>query len=116
MKYIIFLIFLIFIDCSPLDYNTSSLNILLLKRKRIDRNEKILECVKSKGSQTLIKLLSENKGNKIGKFLRENKSTITEEDKILYHGCRKKVISGLKVNRRFRNKIKNKKFLKINQI
>ncbi len=113
MKYILFLTFLIFIDCSPLINNKSNIN-QLLKLKRIERNEKILECVKSKGSETLIKLLSENKSNKFGKILRENKNTITREDKILYHGCRKKVISELKINRRYKNK--NKNFLKINKI
>ena len=113
MKYILFLIFLIFIDCSPIDSNNSITNTLL-KRRRIERNEKILECVKSNGSQTLIKLLSENKSNKFGKILRENKNTITKEDKYLYHRCRKKIISELKINRRYKNK--NKKFLKINKI
>ena len=107
MKYILFLIFLIVIDCSPLIKNYSN-PILLLKRRIKERNEKILECIKSEGSQNLIKLLSENKSNKFGKILRENKNSITKEDKDLYHRCRKKIISELKfkLNRKNKNKIK----------
>ena len=104
MKYILFLIFLIVIDCSPFIKNNSNVNVLL-KLRRKERNEKILECIKSKGSQTLIKLLSENKSYKFGIILRENKNSITKEDKYLYHRCRKKIISELKINRRYKNKI-----------
>ena len=91
MKYILFLIVLAFISCDPF----SDQMIDRIKTYRLARHEKIIECVKERGSETLKKLITENKELKLGKLIKGNKD-ITEEDKEIFQNCRRKALSLIK--------------------
>ena len=91
MKYILFLIILTFIACSPNNDETTD----KIRRHRLARHEKIIECIKEEGSETLKKLITENKDQKLGRLIKGNKD-ITEEDKEIFLNCRRKAFSLLK--------------------
>ena len=91
MKFILFLIILAFIACFP--YNGYLLD--KLRRHYIAHHEEIIKCIKEEGSETLKKLITENKDIKFGR-LNEGNKDFTEEDKEIFQNCRRKAVSYLK--------------------
>ena len=90
MKVILLLILFVFISTQSLPADTPILKEI--KKRRSERHDQILSCINENGSETLKKVLNDNKDLKFGKALRQNKESITEEDKRVFRECRKKIV------------------------
>ena len=104
MKYIFLLLVLTIIVCQT-EYPNS---ITEINKMRTERHQKLIECINEKGSDALKNLFKENKDIKIGKIFRDNFNSISEDDKKVFHECRKKIIFDFKFNRKNLLGFKNK--------
>ena len=68
-----------------------------VKKRRQERNEKIISCINEKGSENLKRIFNENKSQKLGIILRENKESVTHEDRNVFKECRRKVLLDLQL-------------------
>ena len=96
MKYIIVIIVFAYIICAPSDIPIFGSIFDRIKDARKKRFEKIIECTNEKGSETLKNLFKNNKEMKVGKIIKDNKDSLTEKDKQVFHECRKQLFSNLK--------------------
>ena len=96
MKSILILIVLTFISCYP----ANTTYIEEIKKLRKERREKILSCINEKGSPNFKKLFNDNINLKIGKIMRENKDSISEIDKKVFHECRKQALKVFRLKRK----------------
>ena len=82
MKYILFLVLLTFIICSPFGIER--------RQKMKEKMDKLKTCVKEGGSESLKKLVLDYEGFSIDDYVRKNEISLTIEDLELYKDCRKK--------------------------
>ena len=96
MKITLFVILFAFIFCDNL-----SKYLPLVNKK----NEELIECVKEIGTENLKKLVAESQGERINILYYKKKSTLNEEDKLVFRECRKKVFFPELTDKSIQNKI-----------
>ena len=83
MKIILFLIILSFIACSPNDSKE------VIEEIRIKRREQLIKCVNENGSKTLQKLFGDSKEARLRRIIKSNIVPLSKEDKEVFQKCRK---------------------------
>ena len=96
MKYILTLLLFSIITCIPSKTNVTE----ELRQERIKRREKIIECVNKNGSETLKKLLNDSKDLILMRIIKENKDTISSEDRKVFFKCRKEALLEIQMSKK----------------
>ena len=96
--------------------NSSSINFENLKEKRKQLLDKLFECLNDLGTETLKKIIDENKERKIIDILKNHRVSLSDKDKNAIRECRKQILLDTKNNINYDNFINNKVNLKRNKI
>ena len=113
MKAVLFIILIHLVLPFP---NSNNINIENLKEKRKQLFDKFFKCLNDLGTETLKKIIDENKERKIIDILKNHRVSLSDKDKNAIRECRKQILLDTKNNINYDNYINNKVNLKRNKI